>query len=72
LGGFDTEDECDDMITEAFNGNGQKALLQTTKQDKQKATSLIKMKNFKQTHDLEFSIAPVKHKKPKDEEEVLE
>ena len=70
LGGFKTEDRAQEENLSAFDGNGECVYLPTTQQDKAKATTLIKYKLYKQTHNLEDSIRPVKHKKNDKQSEI--
>ncbi len=66
LGGYVSEEKCDEIGTEIFDGLYDKACLNTI--DKSKATSIIRHMKFEKTHDLEYSMKPVRHSLGKSDE----
>ena len=59
LGGYSTSEKADNIICSAFDGMGEKILLETI--DKSRAAQIIKHKRFEETGDLRYSLRPAKH-----------
>ena len=66
LGGYVEEEKADSIGTDAFDGMYEKVYLPTT--NKEAATSQIKHKVFEKTHDLRYSLRPVRHSLGKKDE----
>ena len=62
LGGYVSQEKAEEIGNDAFDGQYDTVQLDTI--DKQKASSIIKHKILKQSHDLEFSMRRVSHKMP--------